>query len=112
MANVILSPEAEKDLLRIGGYIARQSGRPKTALNTIRKIKTRIDELKDFPLIGTPLYAVVAVDTDYRFLGCGNYLAFYRYENGTVFIDRMLHVRQDYISILLGDVLEEFDDDF
>lgn len=112
MANVILSPEAEKDLVKIGDYIARQSGRPKTALNTIHKIKARIDELKDFPLIGTPLSAVVAVDTDYRFLGCGNYLAFYRYKNGAVLIDRMLHGRQDYISILLGDVPEEFDDDF
>jgi len=34
-------------------------------------------------------------------------LAFYRYENDNVLIDRILHGRQDYISILLGNVVEE-----
>jgi len=109
MTNVVLSLEAEIDLVRIGDYIARQSGGSKAALNTLRKIKTRIDELKGFPLIGTPLSAVVSVDTDYRFFGCGNYLAFYRCENDNVFVDRILHGRQDYINILLGDVQGDFD---
>ena len=104
MANIVMSPEAEKDLERVGDYIARQSGSVKIAINTIRKIRARIYELEDFPLIGTPLSALVAVDTDYRFLGCGNYLAFYRSQNGSVLIDRILNGRQDYISILLGDI--------
>ena len=96
MANIVISPESERDLERIGDYIARQSGTPKIALNIIRKIKTRIYELENFPLIGTPLSAVVAADTDYRFIGCGSYLAFYRFENNNVLIDRILHGRQDY----------------
>jgi plasmid stabilization system protein ParE len=104
-----MSPEAEADLVKIGDYIARRRGSPKTALNTIRKIKARIDELEDFPLIGKPLSAVVSTDTDYRFLGCGSYLAFYRYENDSVFIDRILHGRQDYVSILLGNIDESED---
>jgi plasmid stabilization system protein ParE len=106
MADVFLSPEAEMDLERIGDYIARQSGSPKTAFNTIKKIKTRMVELEAFPMIGKPLSAVIAADTDYRFLGCGSYLTFYRYKNGNVFIDRILHGKQDYISILLGDIQE------
>ena len=104
MANIVISPEAEKDLERIGDYITRQSGSLKTALNSIRKIKARICKLEDFPLIGTPLSAIVAVETDYRFLGCGSYLAFYRLQNSNVLIDRILNGRQDYISILLGDI--------
>ena len=110
MANIFLSPKAEMDLEQIGDYIARQSGNFKTALNTITKIKNRIDELEVFPLIGKPLSAVVAVDTAYRFLGCGNYLAFYRYEHNHVFIDRILHSKQNYILILLGDINDEHDD--
>ena len=109
MANVVISPEAERDLVRIGDYIARQSGSARTALNAIKKIKARIDELENFPLIGTPLTAIASTDTDYRFLGCGTYLAFYRYENGTVLIDRILHGRQDYVTMLLGG-LDELDD--
>jgi len=107
MANIVISPEAERDLIRLGDYIAQQFKSPKIALNTIRKIKSRIGELESFPLIGTPLAAIVAVDTDYRFLGCGSYLAFYRFEDDNVLIDRILHGRQDYISILLGELANE-----
>jgi plasmid stabilization system protein ParE len=103
MANIFMSEEAIRDLERIGDYIAHQFKSPKTALNTILKIKERIDELENFPLIGKPLAAMVAVNTDYRFLGYGSYLAFYRHVNGDVYIDRILHSRQDYVSILLGD---------
>ena len=104
MANVVISPEAEKDLELIGDNIAQQSGSTRTALNIIQKMKIRIYELKEFPLIGKSMSSLINVDTDYRFLGCGNYLAFYRYYNDEVLIDRIFHGRQDYISILLGDL--------
>jgi len=107
MANIFMSEEALKDLEQIGDYIAHQFKSPKTALSTIRKIKERIGKLEDFPLTGTPLSAIVAIKTDYRFIGCGSYLAFYRTQNGDVLIDRILHGRQDYISILLGDIQEK-----
>ena len=110
MANIVMSPEAERDLEQVGDYIARQSGSQKTALNTIRKIKARIYELENFPLIGTLLSSLAAVDTDYRFLGCGSYLAFYHCNNNDVLIDRILHCKQDYIFVLLGDLANE--DDF
>jgi len=107
MANIFMSEDAIRDLERIGDYIAHQFKSQKSSHNIILKIKERIDELENFPLIGKPLAAVVAVNTDYRFLGCGSYLVFYRPVNGDVFIDRILHSRQDYISILLGDIQEE-----
>jgi len=107
MANVVMSPESERDLERIGDYIVIQLKSPKTALNTIREIKARINQLEEFPLIGTPLSAIVAVDTDYRFLGCGSYLAFYRFKNDTILIDRILHGRQNYVAVLLGNIQEE-----
>jgi len=107
MANIFMSKEAIRDLEQIGDYIAYQLKSPKSALNTIRKIKERIGMLEDFPLTGTPLAAIVAIETDYRFLGCGSYLAFYRHQNGDVLIDRIFHSRQDYVSVLLGDFQEE-----
>ena len=110
MAKIVMSKEAARDLEQIGDYIARQYKTPKTALNTIRKIKARIGELEEFPLIGTPLSAIVAVDTDYRILGCGSYLAFYRLQNEKVLIDRVLHGRQDYVSILLCNLKKKDDD--
>ena len=107
MAKVFMSEEAIRDLEQIGDYIAYQFKSPRSALNIIQKIQERISQLEDFPLTGTPLSAIVATKTDYRFLGCGSYLAFYRPQNGDVLIDRILHGRQDYVSILLGDIQEE-----
>jgi len=107
MANIFMSEEAVRDLEQIGDYIAHQFKSPKSALNATRKIQEKINQLEDFPLIGKPLAAIVAVNTDYRFLGCGSYLAFYRPVDGDVFIDRILHSRQDYVSVLLGDIEEQ-----
>lgn len=47
---------------------------------------SRIRELAVFPKMGTPLSSIVDFETDYRFLVCGNYTAFYRFENQTVYI--------------------------
>jgi plasmid stabilization system protein ParE len=40
----------------------------------------------------------------YRFLACGNYLAFYRQQDNDVLIDRILYGRRDYLAILFGDL--------
>ena len=103
---------APEGALGTGDTALWQQNSPKTALTTIRKIKARIKELEDFPLIGTSLSAVVSIDTDYRFLGCGSYLAFYRYSDNLVSIDRILHSKQNYIAIMLGDISEEMGNDF
>jgi len=110
MADIVMSEEAENDLVQIGDYIAKQFKSPKTALNIIKKIKDRIDELKNFPLIGTPLSSKIAIDTEYRMLGCGSYSAFYRHVNNDVLIDRIFHGRQEYIIKLFGDLPDEHDD--
>ena len=44
------------------------------------------------------------VESDYRFLVSGNYLAFYRAYGNTVYVDRILYGRRDYLRILFGDV--------
>ena len=79
-------------------------------MNTIRGIKKAIGKLEDFPLIGTPLSSIVNVDTNYRCVGYGNYLAFYRPLGDKVYVDRVLYGRRDYITIILG-VLPDLTDD-
>jgi plasmid stabilization system protein ParE len=59
-----------------------------------------LPDLRDIPGIGTSLSSKVGFETDYRFLVCGNYLAFYRCENRTIFVDRILYGRRDYVRIL------------
>ena len=111
MAEILMSDEAERDLEQIGYCIAVKQKSPQAALNVIRGIKNAIGKLEDFPLVGAPVSSIVDVDTDYRFVGYGNYFAFYRPDGDKVYIDRVLHGRRDYIAILFGSLYEEIDMD-
>ena len=49
-----------------------------------------------------PHFFIVHIETNYRYLVCGNYIAFYRYEEDTVFIDRILNAGRNFVRILFG----------
>ncbi|WP_218571234.1 type II toxin-antitoxin system RelE/ParE family toxin [Paenibacillus oralis] len=61
----------------------------------------------DYPKIGTPLSATIDIQTDYRYLVCDNYLIFYRYEDGVVYVVRVLYGRRNFIRVLFSNLLEE-----
>lgn len=98
------SPEAQNDLLDIKRYITEELDSPTAAENTLKKILKNIRMLETQPFIGAPLSSIVNIDTHYRFLVCGNYLAFYYVETDVVFLVRILYGRRDYIKILFGDL--------
>ena len=103
MADRSFSPEAISDLQQAKAYITDELCNEQAAMNTIAKITGRIRELAAFPEMGAPLSAIVDFETDYRFLVCGNYTAFYRFENRTVYIVRVLYGRRDFMRILFGE---------
>ena len=105
MSNVRYSPEAEDDLVDIKRYISEDRNSPIAALNTVTKITKRIKILEQFPETGTKLSSIIDIITDYRFLVCGNYIAFYRFDGEYVNIIRILYGRRDYVKILFGEQL-------
>jgi len=107
MAKLHISPEAKNDLLDIKEYITTELENLTAAVNTLSKITKTIRRLGDFPDIGTPLSKVVEVPNNYRFLVCGNYLVFYKQEDGAVYVVRVLYGRRDYMKILFGDKTED-----
>jgi addiction module RelE/StbE family toxin len=108
MAEIVYSQAAIEDLEQIGDYIALHLQNPIAALNTVDKIQDRISKLADLPNIGVSLSIVSGAETNRRFLVCGNYLAFYHVDGSTVFIDRILYGKRDYMAILFeGIELEE-----
>ena len=107
MSNIHYTPEAEDDLAGIKEYISEQLGSPIAAINTVTKITKRIRELEQFPEIGAPLSSIIDIVTDYRFLVCANYLAFYRLDENDVYIIRILYGRRDYTAILFGELPKE-----
>lgn len=103
MNSLHLSYEAQRDLADIKAYIAEELENPQAAIATVSKITQLLRKLRGHALIGTPLSSIADVDSDYRFLVCGNYMVFYRRNREDVYIDRILYGRRDYLRILLAD---------
>lgn len=103
MTEIKFSPEAVSDLQQTKAYIAEELCNEQAAMGTVANITKRIRMLADFPESGAPLSSIVDFETDYRFLVCGNYTAFYRIENQTVSIVRVLYGRRNFMQILFGE---------
>ena len=101
---IYYSPEAQNDLDGIWDYITYDLCNPDAAENTVNRILDTIDRLETFSAeIGTPLAFVTDIESDYRFLVSGNYLAFYRICGTDVYVDRILYSKRDYLRILFPD---------
>jgi plasmid stabilization system protein ParE len=107
MNRLSISPEARKDLEELKAYRAETLENPVAALNVVSRITTSLKNLKDMPGIGPRLVSKVPFETNYRFLVCGKYLAFYRYEDKTVFVDRTLYARRNYIKTLFPELAKD-----
>ncbi len=93
---VELTREAERDLERIGDYIARDN--PARAVTFLRELRDKCLSLAEmperFPLV--PRYEAVGVRRRVH----GRYLIFYRVEADRVAVVHVLHGAQDYEAIL------------
>ena len=106
MNKLYYSPKAFEDLDEIWTYIMGDLGCPAAAQNTITNILNSIEKLQEFPEMGPSLSSVTEIESNYRFLVCGTYLAFYRVKGAEINIDRILYSRRDYIHILFGNTSE------
>ena len=107
MYKLKISPKAKSDLAEIKGYISQELCNPQAAINLVSKITKKIRVLSEHAGIGAPLSSFIDIHTDYRVLVCANYLIFYRFEGGTVFVLRILYGRRDYMRILFGDLPDD-----
>lgn len=103
MNNLHLSREALNDLSEIEAYIDEELQTPSAALNTTGRITKRLRILQDHAQAGAMLSSIADIESDYRFLVCGNYISFYRAYGSEVYVDRILYARCDYLRILFGD---------
>lgn len=92
--------------MEISKYITEELDNPTAAANIIARITKRIRELSEFPELGPPLDSIINIQTDYRFLVCGHYTAFYRHDGDGVYVYRVLYGRRDFMKILFGEPSE------
>lgn len=101
------SPYAVNDLDEIYDYIQDELQNPVAAQRVVSNILDAVEKLRNFPKMGSPLSSVTGIESDYRHLVCGSYIALYRIDDANVFIDRVLYGRRDYMRILFGKLPEE-----
>ena len=104
MKSIRYSPEAVDDLEEINEYFSIELENPNSAIKTVSMITKKIRELNNFPSIGMNLSAIIDIETDYHYLICGDYLAFYRFDEHNVYIIRVLNGKRDYLKLLFGDI--------
>ena len=103
---VVYAPLALQDMEDILEYSRDNFYDPETARKIVAHLIATANSLKQFPERGTPLGLigeVAHIEDKYRFLVSDNYLIFYRYVRGCVFVDRILYKHRNYLEILFHD---------
>ena len=101
---MVYSPLALDDLDGIWDHLAVDQGVPSAARAVVGAIMDRVSQLSLFPLSGTPLVTPYTPESQYRYVIAKSHLAFYRVQEGIVYVDRVLHMRRDCVSMLLDGV--------
>ncbi len=104
MNKIVYSPKARNDLDEIWTYISEKLLNPSAAEATVNGILDTIDMLQAQAEIGKPLYFSSDLFSGYRFLVYKNYLAFYRTSADTIYIDRIIYGKRDYMRLLFRDL--------
>ena len=104
MNKIVYSPKARNDFDEIWTYISEKLLNPSAAEATVNGILDTIDMLQAQAEIGKPLYFSSDLFSGYRFLVYKNYLAFYRTSADTIYIDRIIYGKRDYMRLLFRDL--------
>lgn len=73
--------------------------------HVILRFREVITSLQRSPEMGTPLLSEQADHIPYRYIICGNYMVFYHFSVDTVYVDRVLYGRRDYMALLFGNII-------
>lgn len=97
---ILYTQDAVNDLDSIFDYISED--KQAAAANMLERIENSILKLADNPRMGTvlPTNDLSLVEPGYRRIMVNPYLIFYRIGDGELFISRVLHSRQDWMSLL------------
>ena len=101
MYAIQFSPLAKEDLIKIKAYLEEEFDSV-IASEKVKRLLKSIKQFESFPLMGRPLMNIIDLPTDYLYFVTERNYVFYRLEQQTVKIIRIIDTRQDYINILFG----------
>ena len=96
------SPNALRDLDEIWEYISNILKDSIAADRTVNGIIDKTEMLSEQPMIGTRLHFENNLYSGYRYVIYKNYMAFYRISDDTVYVDRVIYGKRDYMRLLFG----------
>ena len=99
MMKLRINPIVAEDLKNIREYIAEDN--EEMAVKTIQEIYARIENIQQFPYMGSDLAKRVSFWTDYKYVICGNYVVLYKIGEEYVEIYRVVNRYQDITKIFL-----------
>ena len=93
------SPIAVRDLDRVWAEVFAASQTPEIAAKYVDDLMNHILGKKVFPKSSSPLY-YEGTFTGYYFIVFKAYMAFYRFQEDEIWIDRILYEKSDYIRTI------------
>ena len=93
------SKSAIRDLDRVWSEVFEASKNQIITIKYIDDLMNKIEAKADYPKSGSPLYYENGF-TGYYYVVFKAYLAFYRIENNSILVDRVLLGKSDYMRIL------------
>ena len=99
MANLKINPQVWDDLESIWRYIAADDA--KAASRVVDEILEKLENLKEFPEMGTPLKNRVSQKTKYRYLTNYSYASLYYVDGDTVIVSTIIHLSRDLEALKL-----------
>ena len=106
MLDLAWRPRAHLDRESIAIYLGVECGNPQAALRAMRSIDAVIERVRELPDSGGRFFSEGLDRREYRTALANPYTVYYRYDNETLTVCRVLHQRQDiddYTFIELGD---------
>lgn len=97
MMKLRINPIVATDLKNIKDFIAEDN--EEMAVKTIYEIYSQLENIQQFPYMGTDLSKRVSFRTDYKYVICGNYVVLYKIGNEYVEIYRVVNRYQDITKI-------------
>lgn len=99
VAHIKYSPKALLDLNQVFLEVYQASKDEGITNKYINELLDKINDISSFIESSSPLN-YKELFTGYRFIVYKSYIAFYRYEDNTIFVDRILYIKRDYFNIL------------
>lgn len=104
MLEVVWRPRAQLDRESIALYLGFEQGNPEAALSAMQSIDSVIGRLRRFPESGGRVLVGGLDHDDYRRTHANPYTIYYRFNEATLTVYRVIHQRQDFDVYSLVDL--------